>query len=249
MAKKTAPKTKKTAKPAAKSKAKPAKVPAKKMAGAKLEKKADKKSSEKLSSKALKNAPQKDVKLSAGKGAKALAGKAGAAKAATNAAPKAGAVMSKAQSAAALKIDAKGKKGGAAPLSGKAVKKAVSEASSDRKKAYDADVCREIACEGLSTTSGYCRLHYIKNWKKIKRKELILKEKKLNQYIEELVAKYPDKYIEAIRSDLADEKSFSKVIYDLELDEGIDEIPSEEESDDSIIESVKRDFDDTDTDF
>src|SRR3954449_3423286 len=33
-------------------------------------------------------------------------------------------------------------------------------------------VCREIACEGLATSGGYCRLHYIKNWKKIKRKEV-----------------------------------------------------------------------------
>ena len=70
----------------------------------------------------------------------------------------------------------------------------------------DSEVCREIACEGLSTTAGYCRLHYIKNWRKIKRKEIILKEGKLNQYIEELVAKYPDKYIEAIRQDLATDK-------------------------------------------
>lgn len=238
MAKKTAPKSKKSvAKPALKTKAKAAPLkakPAVKKAAPVKAAKADKKlDAKKVSGKPVKQTAQKDVKLSAGK--------------------KAGVVMSSKSGAAALKVEApvalKGKKGAVAPLSGKAVKRAVSEASSDRKKAYDADVCREIACEGLSTTSGYCRLHYIKNWKKIKRKELILKEKKLNQYIEELVAKYPDKYIEAIRSDLADEKAFSKVIYDLELDEGIDEIPSEEESDDSIIESVKRDFDDTDTDF
>ncbi len=49
---------------------------------------------------------------------------------------------------------------------------------------YDANgeaVCREVACEGLSTSSGYCRMHYIKNWKKIKRKDLILQEGQLNQ--------------------------------------------------------------------
>ncbi|MBC7387374.1 MAG: hypothetical protein H7301_14575 [Cryobacterium sp.] len=111
------------------------------------------------------------------------------------------------------------------------------------------DMCREIACESSSTTAGYCRLHYIKNWKKIKRKELILKEKKLNQYIEELVSKYPDKYIEAIKLDLTDEKAFSKVIYDLELDENVDEAPNEDEADESIIDNIKREFDDGDTDF
>lgn len=106
-------------------------------------------------------------------------------------------------------------------------------------------VCREVACEGLATSAGYCRLHYIKNWKKIKRKESILREKKLNQYIEELVAKYPDKYIDAIRQDLASDKDFAKVIYDLDLDEGLDDFDVEGgESVDSLIDSIRRDFDD-----
>lgn len=105
-------------------------------------------------------------------------------------------------------------------------------------------VCREVACEGLATTGGYCRLHYIKNWKKIKRKEQILSEGKLNQYIEELVVKYPDKYIEAIRQDLSSEKEFAKVIYDLDLDESVDEFDIEGETVDSLIDTIKRDFDD-----
>jgi hypothetical protein len=114
-----------------------------------------------------------------------------------------------------------------------------------RARGDDSDsVCREVACEGLATSGGYCRMHYIKNWKKIKRKELILKEGKLNQYIEELVAKYPDKYIEAIRQDLASEKDFAKVIYDLDLDESVDDFEVEGENIDQIVGDIKRDFDD-----
>lgn len=105
-------------------------------------------------------------------------------------------------------------------------------------------VCREVACEGLATTGGYCRMHYIKNWKKIKRKEAILREGKLNQYIEELVAKYPDKYIEAIRQDLDSDKDFAKVIYDLDLDESVDDFDVEGENVDSLIDNIKREFDD-----
>lgn len=106
-------------------------------------------------------------------------------------------------------------------------------------------VCREVACELMATTGGYCRMHYIKNWKKIKRKEMILKEKKLNSYIEELVSKYPDKYIEAIRQDLASEKDFAKVIADLEIEEGLDDFESvETESAEGIIDNLKRDFED-----
>jgi len=111
-------------------------------------------------------------------------------------------------------------------------------------------ICREVACEALATSGGYCRTHYIKNWKKIKRKELILKEGKLIQYIEELVAKYPDKFIEAIRQDLAVDKDFAKVIFDLELDENVDEFDAEnqENGDGMGVDSMKREFeDDTET--
>ncbi len=135
-----------------------------------------------------------------------------------------------------LRVQAKGK--GKSALGFKTGKRSGADYASDE------SVCREVACEGLATTHGYCRLHYIKNWKKIKRKELILKEGKLNQYIEELVAKYPDRYIEAIRGDLASEKEFSKVIHDLDLDENAEDFDVEGESVDSLIDSIKRDFDD-----
>lgn len=125
----------------------------------------------------------------------------------------------------------------------KAEKKATAQAA--REAAHGAAVCREVACELMCTTGGYCRMHYIKNWKKIKRKEIILKEKKLNSYIEELVSKYPDKYIEAIRQDLASEKDFAKVISDLEIEEGLDEFESvDTESAEGIIDNLKREFED-----
>jgi hypothetical protein len=101
------------------------------------------------------------------------------------------------------------------------------------------DVCRETACESLATTLSYCRLHYIKNWKKIKRKEVILKEGKLNQYIEELVVKYPDKYIEAIRQDLASDKDFASVIVDLDLDESVDDFEGDPDNAEGLIENIK----------
>jgi hypothetical protein len=164
----------------------------------------------------------KGAKAAAPAPAPAKAGKPKGARAEAQAAQaRAGAV-----SAAMAKV-----KGGAAPSRGS-------------KGESSESVCREVACEGLSTTGGYCRMHYIKNWKKIKRKELILKEGKLNQYIEELVAKYPDKYIEAIRQDLASDKDFAKVIYDLDLDESVDDFEVEGENVDSIIDTIKRDFDD-----
>jgi hypothetical protein len=104
--------------------------------------------------------------------------------------------------------------------------------------------CLEVGCENSPTTAGYCRMCYIKNWRKIKRKELIVKEGKLNRYIEELVAKYPDKYIEAIRQDLYSDKEFSKVVSDLELDESIDDLDIDGDNIDALIDNIKRDIDD-----
>jgi hypothetical protein len=105
--------------------------------------------------------------------------------------------------------------------------------------------CREANCENLASSGGYCRLHYIRNWKKIKRKELILKEGKLNRYIEELVNKYPDKYIEAIRQDLATDADFANAIRDLELDEtSLDYDAESVESVEGIITGIRPDVDD-----
>lgn len=119
-------------------------------------------------------------------------------------------------------------------------------ATPKEKPIHDDAVCREIACEGLGTTSGYCRLHYIRNWKKIKRKEAILKEGKLLQFIDELVSKYPEKYLEAIRMDLSDIRGFAKVVKDLELDEDAttEDFEGEGAGDDDVIDDIKRDIED-----
>jgi len=102
--------------------------------------------------------------------------------------------------------------------------------------------CREPNCELDPSIGGFCRMHYIANWKRIKRKELILKEDKLNQYIEELVNKYPEKYIEAIRLDLMQDKEFTKVVSDLELSDTVEE-GEEAETIDSLLDNVRRDID------
>ncbi|MCC7440422.1 MAG: hypothetical protein IT285_02245 [Bdellovibrionales bacterium] len=136
----------------------------------------------------------------------------------------------------------KGAKGGAAAASSNAKTQAMLKAG--LVPVEGSTICREVACEISPTSSGYCRLHYIKNWKRIKKRELLLKEGKLNRYIEELVAKYPEKYIEAIRQDLTSDADFAKVVTDLELDEGLDEFDGDSENIESLIDSIRKDMDD-----
>lgn len=192
-----------------------------------------------LVTKAVKGLVETAKRLTATKAAPAPK-KAAAGKAAAPAKPVKGA---KAAPTPAVVAPAKGAKGkGTAPVAAPAPvaakgKKAKGEGSS--KKASLLNSCREVACESTPTSAGYCRPHYIKNWKKIKRKEAVLKDGRLNQYVEELINKYPEKYIEAIRHDLANDKEFMKVIRDLELDETIDDLGTEEaESIEGVVENV-----------
>ena len=98
------------------------------------------------------------------------------------------------------------------------------------------DECIEKGCDNIRTTQSYCRLHYIRNQKTLQKKREILKENKLQEYIEELISKYPVKYIESLLSDLSDDKEFYKVLNELnitsEFDFEEDELENASDDDD-----------------
>ena len=108
------------------------------------------------------------------------------------------------------------------------------------------DECIEKGCDNIRTTQSYCRLHYLKNWKGIQKKRDILKDGKLQEYIEELISKYPVKYIEALLSDLSDDKEFYKVLnelnitseFDFEEDEFENAVDDDDDGDDIGIETI-----------
>ncbi len=84
--------------------------------------------------------------------------------------------------------------------------------------------CRVKDCDQAATVDGgYCRFHYLLFWKNIQSRRKILSEGKLDRYIEELTARYPDKYLELLRKDLRSEKDFLAAIQELEIDDsGVD---------------------------
>jgi flagellar biosynthesis GTPase FlhF len=108
------------------------------------------------------------------------------------------------------------------------------------------DECVEKGCDNIRTTQSYCRLHYLRNWKVIQKKRDILKEGKLQEYIEELISKYPPKYIEALLSDLSDDKEFYTVLnqlnitseFDFEEDEFVNADDDDDDGDDIGIETI-----------
>lgn len=90
--------------------------------------------------------------------------------------------------------------------------------------------CRVKDCDQVATVDGYCRYHYLLFWKKIQVRKKILSEGKLERYIEELTARYPDKFLDMLRKDLRSEKEFLAAIQELEIDESSQEGEFEDET-------------------
>jgi len=63
-------------------------------------------------------------------------------------------------------------------------------------------ICKEENCKNAATSGGYCRLHYLRNWKRLKQEEQKRAAKRLNRYIESVIKRHPDKYVEMIKKDL-----------------------------------------------
>jgi len=98
--------------------------------------------------------------------------------------------------------------------------------------------CRVKECDQIANVDAYCRYHYLLFWKKIQVRKKILTEGKLERYVEELTARYPDKYLEMLRKDLRSEKDFLSAIQELELDDSSGENELEDEAQ-SYIEEVR----------
>ncbi len=91
-------------------------------------------------------------------------------------------------------------------------------------------LCKVRDCDQISKVEGYCRYHYLLLWKKIQTRKHILIDGKLEKYVEDLMARYPDKFVEVIKKDLKTEKDFLSVIQELEIDESaLNEAESDEE--------------------
>lgn len=75
-------------------------------------------------------------------------------------------------------------------------------------------ICKEKNCHNAQSTQGFCRLHYLKNWKKVQTEKRGKATKSLNRYVESILKRYPDRYMEQIKKDIRskdfDEKVESK---------------------------------------
>ena len=78
-------------------------------------------------------------------------------------------------------------------------------------------ICAESGCDSHALVrASYCRAHYIKNWTRIKRKEAILRDGKLQRYISELVSRYPEKVLHGLRHDLSSAAALKLAVQEIE---------------------------------
>lgn len=63
-------------------------------------------------------------------------------------------------------------------------------------------ICKEEDCKNAATSGGYCRLHFLKNWKRLKEEEHERAAKKLNRYVESIMRRHPERYVEIIKKEL-----------------------------------------------
>lgn len=100
--------------------------------------------------------------------------------------------------------------------------------------------CRTKDCDRLAEVDTYCRYHYILLWKNIQIRRNILQEGKLGRYIEELTARYPDKFLEILKKDLRSEKDFLAAIQELEIDESAVEAEFDDEESQADLFEIQR---------
>jgi len=81
-------------------------------------------------------------------------------------------------------------------------------------------ICKEKGCDDAATTSGFCRLHYLKRRKRIKDERRQVAARKLNRYIERVCKENPDDYIDIIRRDLKKPDFEDSVVRALDFSEG-----------------------------
>lgn len=76
-------------------------------------------------------------------------------------------------------------------------------------------LCQMTGCHNQATTKGYCRLCYLKNWKKIRSENKKKASKNLNKYIENIIKTSREDKVTALKDQLRDEASFESSLDDL----------------------------------
>lgn len=96
---------------------------------------------------------------------------------------------------------------------GNALKEATKKEPKARKR-----FCMNEECKAQAVSHGYCRLHYIANYRTIKLSEQIKAERRLNAYVDRLSRRFPGEVLEKIKEGIESDEKFKAAVEELDLD-------------------------------
>ncbi|MDO8494446.1 MAG: hypothetical protein Q7S68_03825 [Deltaproteobacteria bacterium] len=102
-------------------------------------------------------------------------------------------------------------------------------------------LCKEKECHNSQTTGGYCRLHYLRYWKKIKTDKQKKAAVHLNKYIEGIMRRHPDRFVEEIKKDIRSDDFDERIVTQfgpLDESDNLFDLPSS--SDEELNEMIER---------
>jgi hypothetical protein len=101
--------------------------------------------------------------------------------------------------------------------------------------------CVQTDCREEAVSHGFCRLHYIANWKHIKFNTKVKAERRLNAYVDRIAKKYPKDYMERIKEGLESDEKFKKTFEELEIDGSEENSETEREFLEKFVGKLKID--------
>lgn len=107
-------------------------------------------------------------------------------------------------------------------------------------------LCRVQGCNNQSTTMGYCRLCYLKNWKKIRSERKKKAAKNLNKYIDNIMRNSKQETVKSLQSNIQNEVSFERSVDDMFHKDSVREVMTDlgcREDLDIMIDSIRIDED------
>ena len=99
--------------------------------------------------------------------------------------------------------------------------------------------CTQPDCKEVASSRGYCRLHYLANWKHIKFSRQVNAERRLNAFVDKLTKKYPKDYLEKIKEGLENEEKFLKTVEELDIQTSAENGDSDKEFLEKFLRIVK----------
>ncbi len=105
-------------------------------------------------------------------------------------------------------------------------------------------ICKENNCMSEQTTEGFCRLHYLKNWKVIKSEKKKKAIKSLNNYVENIIRTNPENYKSKVQNSLfGDPEGESQTYFQKDDIDSVMEDLGYKEDLDRLIDGIKVDKD------